>query len=284
MRDGWGVVWKRSDASSPYMNVRGPLQHLDVPSSADLEPLPWPDGDYADSVDGLRPRLQQMRDETDFALVLRLQTAGSFYLGQRLRGFSEYLQDLILNPGFVEELQERATAMVCAFASAVVGEVGDLIDGVSFGDDLGTQTQPMMSPELYRKMQKPYHARFVETIHRHTDAKVILHSCGAIRPLLGDLIDCGVQVINPVQVNAAGMDPGELKRDFGDDLSFWGGIDTQRVLPTGSPEDVVGEVRSRIGDLGRGGGYVLAAVHNIRAEVPPENVVAMYDTALSTKT
>ena len=91
-------------------------------------------------------------------------------------------------------------------------------------------------------------------------------------------------MINPVQVNAAGMDPGELKRDFGDDLSFWGGIDTQRVLPTGSPEYVVGEVRSRIGDLGRGGGYVLAAVHNIRAEVPPENIVAMYDTALSTKT
>ncbi len=283
-RDGWGVVWKRSDASSPYINVRGPLQHLDVPSSGDIEALPWPDGDYGESVDGLRHRLQQMRDGTDYAIVLRLRNVGTLYLAQRLRGFAEYLQDMILNPGFVEELQERATEMACAFAAVVVGEVGDLIDGVSFGDDLGIQTQTMMSPDLYRKMQKPYHARFVDAIHRNTDAKVIIHSCGAIRPLLGDLIDCGVQVINPVQVNAAGMDPGELKRDFGDDLSFWGGIDTQRLLPTGSPKDVADEVRLRIGDLGRNGGYVLTAVHNIRAEVPPENVVAMYDTALATKT
>ncbi len=277
--DGWGVTWKRADRTAPYMNVRGPLQHLDEPSPSDLDSLPWPAADDPANVRGLRDRLERMCNETDYALVLRLRNVGTFYLAQRLRGFAEYLEDLLVNTAFAEALQERATDMVCAFAGTALGEVGDLIDGVSYGDDQGMQTQALMNPDLYRSIVKPYHARFLETVHSNTDAPVILHSCGAIYSLLGDLIDAGVDVINPVQVNAAGMDPERLKREFGDDICFWGGIDTQRVMPEGSPAEVAEEVRRRIGDLGRGGGYVLTAVHNIRAEVPPENVVAMYETA-----
>lgn len=282
--DGWGVVWKRGDTSLPYINLQGPLQGLEEPSPSDVESLPWPAGGYQEDVAGLREHLWQLRAETDYALVVRLRNVGTFYLAQRLRGFAEYLEDLLLNPVFAEALQDRATDMACAFARAVLGEVGDLVDGVSFGDDLGTQTQTLMNPDLYRRLVKPYHARFVGTMHDCTDAKVILHSCGAIRPLLGDLIDCGVDVINPVQVNAAGMHPADLKREFGQDLCFWGGIDTQRILPFASPAEVAEEVRQRINDLGQRGGYVLTAVHNIRAEVPPENVAAMYDTATSLTT
>lgn len=278
--DGWGVVWQRASVTSPYINVRGPLQALDSPSVSDIGALPWEAADRGRDIEGLRERLERFRSETDFALVVRLRNCGTLYLAQRLRGFAEYLEDLLINRAFAEALQERATGMVCAFAEAVLVEVGDLVDGVSFGDDLGMQTQTLLSPKLYRQMIKPYHARFVGTIHRHTDAKVILHSCGAIRPLLGDLIDCGVDVINPVQVSAEGMDPTELKRNYGKNLSFWGGIDTQRVLPFGSPAEVADEVRRRMADLGQNGGYVLTAVHNIRAEVPPENIVAMYDTAV----
>ena len=118
----------------------------------------------------------------------------------------------------------------------------------------------------------------------HTDARVILHSDGAIYDLIPDLIDAGVQVLNPIQTNAVGMDPERLKSEFGNDLRFWGGIDTQRVLPRGTPDEVAAEVRNRVADLGRGGGYVLASVHNIQAEVPSENIIAMFETARSLST
>ena len=255
-----------------------PVWTLDDPSPSDVESVPWPEGDLAD-LRGLRDRFERLRNETDCAIVVRMRNVGAFGIAQRLRGFTELLQDLILSPAFAEALHERATAMACSFAGTVLDEIGDLVDGVSFADDLGIQTQTLMSPELYRSSVKPYHARLVETFHRHTDAAVIMHNCGAIRPLLGDLIDCGVNVINPVQVNAVGMDPAELKREFGKALCFWGGIDTQGVLPHGSPADVAEEVRKRVADLGRGGGYVLSAVHNIQREVPPENIAAMYETA-----
>ena len=279
--DGWGVVSRRAHSKAPFMIKEGPLQRLDDPSPSDVESVPWPEGDLAD-LGGLRDRFERLRNETDCAIVVRMRNAGAFGIAQRLRGFTELLEDLMLNPAFAEALHERATAMACSFAGTVLDEIGDLVDGVSFADDLGIQAQTLMSPEMYRSSVKPYHARLVETFHRHSGARVIMHNCGAIRPLLGDLIDCGVNVINPVQVNAEGMDPAELKREFGKDLCFWGGIDTQNVLPYGSPADVAQEVRRRIKDLGRGGGYVLAAVHNIQREVPPENISAMYETAVGT--
>jgi len=278
--DGWGVVFRRAHSRAPFMIKQSPLQRLDDPSPSDVESVPWPEGDLAD-LSGLRDRFEHLRNETDCAIVVRMRNVGAFGIAQRLRGFTELLQDLILSPAFAQALHERATAMACSFAGTVLDEIGDLVDGVSFADDLGIQTQTLMSPELYRASVKPYHARLVETFHRHTDAAVIMHNCGAIRPLLGDLIDCGIDVINPVQVNAVGMDPGELKSEFGKALCFWGGIDTQGVLPHGSPADVAEEVRNRIADLGRGGGYVLAAVHNIQREVPPENIAAMYETAVA---
>ncbi|NQU96912.1 MAG: hypothetical protein HQ548_04625, partial [Chloroflexi bacterium] len=278
--DGWGVVFRRAHSKAPFMIKESPLQRLDDPAPPDVESVPWPEGDLAD-LPGLRERFERLRSETDCAIVVRMRNVGAFGIAQRLRGFTEFLQDLVLSPAFAEALQERATAMACNFAGTVLGEIGDLVDGVSFADDLGMQTQTLMSPELYRSSVKPYHARLVQTFHAHTNARVIMHNCGAIRPLLGDLIDCGVDVINPVQVNAEGMNPEQLKREFGGDLCFWGGIDTQNVLPHGSPADVARDVRGRIADLGRGGGYVLAAVHNIQREVPPENIAAMYETAVA---
>ena len=278
--DGWGVVFRRAHSKAPFMIKESPLQRLDDPAPSDVESVPWPEGDLAD-LRGLRERFERLRNETDCAIVVRMRNVGAFGIAQRLRGFTEFLQDLVLSPAFAEALQERATAMACSFAGTVLDEIGDLVDGVSFADDLGMQTQTLISPQLYRSSVKPYHARLVQTFHGHSNARVIMHNCGAIRPLLGDLIDCGVDVLNPVQVNAEGMDPEQLKREFGRDLCFWGGIDTQNVLPHGSPADVAQDVRGRIADLGRGGGYVVAAVHNIQREVPPENIAAMYETAVA---
>jgi len=142
------------------------------------------------------------------------------------------------------------------------------------------QNSLLISPRTYRQIVKPRHKRLFASIKRHTDAKLLLHSDGAIAPIIGDLIDIGVDAINPVQVSAAGMgDTRWLKKEFGDHVSFWGAIDTQNTLPFGRPEDVRQEVRRRIEDLAPGGGYVLASVHTLQAEVPPENICAMFQAA-----
>jgi uroporphyrinogen decarboxylase len=153
------------------------------------------------------------------------------------------------------------------------------VDVVSFPDDMGFQDRPYVRPELYREMIKPYHRRLVEAIKSNTEAKVVMHSDGSVYPIIPDFIEIGVDALNPVQVSAKDMDSQRLKSEFGKHMCFWGGIDTHRVLPTGTPEAVRGEVKTRIADLAPGGGYVLASVHNIQAEVPPENIVAMFDSA-----
>ncbi len=272
--DQWGATWRKASTRAPYINVDGPLQHLIDPNTSALDTIDWPDARDSSRIRGLRERTLKLRQETDYAIVLNLGNT-TFALSQRVRGFAELLEDLLINPEFASGLMERVTDIVCDMASAAVGAVGDLVDAVSTADDLGIQTQPFMAPELYRQMVKPYHARLAATVHGLTDASFILHSDGAIRDLLPDLIDAGVDVLNPVQVNATGMSPGELNREFGKDLCFWGGIDTQKVLPFGSPSDVAREVRNRVGDLGRDGGYVVASVHNILADVPAENIEAM---------
>lgn len=278
--DEWSVTWRKSGPTAPYINVRGPFQDLVAPSPSDLERVKWPVPGDPGRVRGLRARVQRMRREADYAIVLNLPNS-TFALTQRMRGFTEHFEDLLLNPAFATALQERITDVICGMAESALRQVGELVDGVSFADDMGIQTQSFMSRELYRSMVKPHHARFVATLRKHTRARIIMHSDGAIYDLLPDIIDCGVEVINPVQVNAEGMGPERLKREFGRDLSFWGGVDTQKVLPYGTPDDVAAEVRRRLNDLGRGGGYVLASVHNIQAEVPPDNVIAMFDTALA---
>jgi uroporphyrinogen decarboxylase len=280
--DEWGAIWRKAYPRAPYINVEGPFQKLVEPTPAAIDTIDWPDPGDPGRIRGLRERTQKLRDETDYAIVLSLGNT-TFALSQRLRGFANLLEDLILNKPFAEVLMERVTDVVCGIADAAVAEVGDLVDAVASADDMGIQTQAFMHPDLYRSLVMPNHRRLVESVRRHTDAKMILHSDGAVHELLPDMIDAGVQVLNPVQVNADGMDADFLKREFGKDLSFWGGMDTQIVLPFGSPEDVKKEVERRVGGLGAGGGYVLASVHNILAEVPPENIVAMYETARELK-
>lgn len=161
----------------------------------------------------------------------------------------------------------------------VLRAAGDNIDLVVICDDIATQTGPLISPRAYRKLIKPRHARVFREIRKNTRAKLLFHSDGAMRWALPDLIELGIDGLNPVQCSAAGMDPVELKRDFGSDLLFWGSIDTQRVLPFGSPDEVREEVRRMIDAFYQDGGFVIGSVHIIQAEVPPENVLAMVEAA-----
>jgi len=281
--DDWGVTWRRSGPTAPHITVEGPLQRLDDPGPGHVDTIAWPVTDDPGLVRGLRESIERARAQTGCALCLNLPNT-TFAISQRVRGFTELFEDLLINPAFATAVMDRVTDTLCGIATTALREVGDLIDAVSISDDMGIQTQAFMSPDLYRSMVKPHHKRHIDTIRQHTAARVILHSDGAIFDIIPDLIDAGVQILNPVQTNAVGMDPERLKREFGRDLSFWGGIDTQDVLPHGTPQDVATEVRNRIADLGRGGGYVVASVHNIQAEVPPENIVAMFEAARTPST
>jgi uroporphyrinogen decarboxylase len=160
-------------------------------------------------------------------------------------------------------------------------QIGDLVQVVQMGDDLGGMDGPLFSPDLYRKYFKPREARLINVVRKYSKAKIYFHSCGAIREYIPDLIEIGVDAINPVQIQAKNMGSAQLKKDFGRDLSFWGGgADPNLVMSRGSPEDVRREVKKRIEDFAPGGGFVFASVHNIQSDVKPENVVAFFEAAL----
>ncbi|GAF99972.1 unnamed protein product, partial [marine sediment metagenome] len=158
--------------------------------------------------------------------------------------------------------------------------VGDRVTAVFItGTDFGMQTGPFISPKTYRGLFQPFHARVNDWVHTHTPWKTFMHSCGSVRALIPDFIESGFDILNPIQCSAAGMDPWELKREFGDRLTFWGGgVDTQHTLPFGTPEKVRDEVRERIEAFGPGGGFVFNTIHNVQPSTPVENVLALYET------
>jgi uroporphyrinogen decarboxylase len=188
---------------------------------------------------------------------------------------------VVASPEFAEAFLERLEATIIAAQEHYLDEVGDLIDVHFTADDLTGQSRPLISPAVYRRMIKPRWARIIAAIKRKTNAKIFYHGCGAMDVFLPDLIEIGVDILNPVQTSAAGMDSAYLKKKYGKHLSFWGGgCDTQRVLNMGRPQDVREEVRRRIADFAPGGGFVFNPVHNIQPNITPANVLAMYRAAL----
>jgi uroporphyrinogen decarboxylase len=201
---------------------------------------------------------------------------------QWIRGYAESMLDLAANPDFAEAFLERLTEIAVRAWGHFLDEVGEYLDVAAFGDDLGIQDGPMISPAMYRRFVKPRHARIIETIRAGTKAKVFMHSCGAVGEFIPDMIEIGVDILNPIQVSAAGMgDTAELKRRYGQQLTFWGGAcDSQRVLPFGTLTEVRQETRRRIAALAPGGGFVFAPIHNIQDDVSGEKTLALYRSAL----
>lgn len=275
--DEWGVTWRKLEGSH-FIPVDGPLMKIDEPQPSDLDKVPWPDPADPGRYRGLAERARQLHETTDRAVILNVWL-GPVHATQFLRGYAEWLEDLLLRPVFLEALLDRVTDIWVEATTRALAVCGDWVDLVQFGDDIGTQRGPLMRPELYRKMIKPRHAR-VFAAARSTGKPLVFHTCGSVVKMIPDLIETGVDALNPVQVAATGMDTALLKREFGRDLSFWGAIDTQHVLPLGTVAEVRDEVRRRIDDLYHDGGYVLCSVHNLQADVPPANIAAMYEAAL----
>ncbi len=273
LTDKWGVEWRRS-GDGHYNPIGNPLVEA---SEGDLRTYPWPDPNDPAWTGGLRQGVERWRSEGEHAIALSLPVA-IVHLSQYLRGYDRYLMDLMVDQPFATRLMGSVADVYMGIAENALDAVGGDVDVVQFGDDVAFQDRAMVRPEIYRKLIKPHHQRLIELIKSRSNASVFYHCCGAVADLIPDFIDIGVDALNPVQVSAAGMgDTALLKRQFGRDITFWGAVDTQHTLPFGTPADVREEVRRRIEELAEGGGYVVAAVHNIQDDVPPENILALAD-------
>lgn len=271
--DQWGVVRVQPEGALYYELSKSPLSGEISPH--DILSYPWPDPEDPGIIRNVRERAKRLRDATDYAIVLTLPAAFVHY-SQFLRGFEDWYLDCALHPDLSELLYDSILEINIASARMILKEVGDLVDVVVTADDIGDQRGTIVSPAMYRRLIKPRHARYFDEIHRLTSARILFHTCGSVVDVLEDLIEIGVDALNPVQVSARGMDTRALKAKAGKKLAFWGGIDTHDVLPRGTRSQVEGEVRRRIEELGRGGGYVLASVHNLQPGVPPENICKMF--------
>jgi len=271
--DELGVTWRQAPYSKGYYweQATYPLANATI---ADLDRYPWPDPDDPGRYEGLAEEVEALYRETPYALMGDSGYKNHWEVAFTLLGMERALIALAAEEEFIRALLDRITAIAMTVTRRFLTITGPYLSVFRTSDDLATQRGPLMSPATYRKIIKPYHQRFFASIKQQTDAKIFYHSCGNVVPLLDDLIEAGVEVLNPVQV-AAFADPAAVKARYSDRLSFWGGIDTQRVLPYGTPAEVRAEVWLRIRQFGQGGGFVAAPVHNVQPDVPPENILAM---------
>ncbi len=274
--DEMDIRWKK--AGHYYDMVENPLRRLSLEKALKAK---MPDPKAAGRVEGLREQARWLSENTDFAIVVGHIMWGPFESGCALRGYDQFLMDLSLDVQYAEALLDRNLELAIRFWDACLTEVGEYVQVCAQGDDLGMQTSSIISPDMYRRLVKPRHKKLFDFIRSRTKARIFLHSCGSVYDLIPDLIDAGVEILSPVQFTAAKMDLASLKKDFGRDLSFWGGgTDTQHFLPRAS----VGEIRDHVSMIfdimAPGGGFVFVPVHNIQADIAPERVNAMYQTAL----
>jgi uroporphyrinogen decarboxylase len=277
LTDEFGVVWSMPDDRPLYMDIsHHPLAEATVAGLADY---PFPKGNDATRFTGVRDEALRLRNQTPYALSTGI--GGVVYeTCWYMRGLERWFTDMIENPAFCEALLDRTLTFWLDYYDGFLAEVGDLVDVVMIGDDIGGQAGPLFNPQFYRKIVKSRQNKLVQHIKSLTSAKVWYHTCGSVMEYIPDLLDNGVDILNPVQISAEHMDPRELKSQYGDRLVFWGGgIDTQHVLPFAAPDEIREHVRKNLEIFKPGGGYVFNSVHNIQAGVPAENIVALFDAA-----
>jgi len=276
--DEWGIKYHMPEGGFYYDITKAPLENA---SLEEIKKYKFPDPYDSGRVKRLKQKYKMLYENTNYALIIYCPTGGVFEHSYFLRGIEKLYEDMTLNLKIIDYLAARISEWQIEFWDNVLTAIGEYIQIVQIGDDLGHQDGLLFSPEIYRRYYKPRERAIISSIKKKTNAKIYFHSCGAIYEVIPDLIEIGVDILNPVQISARGMDSKKLKKEFGKDITFWGGgCDPQKILPYGSPKDVEEEVKKRIDDFAPGGGFVFASVHNIQAKVPPENIVTMYEAAL----
>lgn len=275
--DEWGGYWL-SGVRGEHTATNPPLAKMET--AAEVEAYSsWPDPTDPARYAGLREKVLDLKSRSQRAIAFNLgcQIASQ---ARNMRGYEQWLMDFILNPVLAEAIMRKIMTIDLMMAERALAVIGDQVDVVTVADDLATQNAPMMSPAIYRKIIKPMQQELFGFIKARTKAKLFYHCCGAASFFLEDFLEANIDILNPVQVSATNMQPEYLKKRYGNRVTFWGGVDTQQLLPYGSPQEVADGVKRLIDIMAPGGGFILATVHNVRPEVPPENLIALFDTAL----
>ena len=250
--------------------------HLDVDK---WQPQEWTN----EELEFVHAQTEWLYENTEYALVCCVNPPQELFTGMGTGDFEAWWATLASEPEYVGALFEKTTRVWMKTLARFARAVGDKVQILQITDDFGTQESLLLSIKMFRELIMPYYKRGFDWVHQNTKMKVMLHSDGALFPLIPSLIEMGVDILNPVQVSAKGMEPRGLKQEYGRKIAFWGGaVDCQQTLPFGRPGDVAREVEANVKTLALGGGHVCAAVHNIQAGVPPENIIALFDTARCT--
>ena len=277
--DEWGLKHRiLKDGGLYYSLYASPIDETTLTPEA-VDKHAWPDPADPRRIQGLRSQAEAFRAQGK-AVVVKNIAAGIFEMACRLRGTEKFLMDLMTSGAAAVHLMRKVMEIKAAFWAVALDDLGDLVDVVSEADDYGTQESMFVSPEMFRGLIKPLVSELLGGIRKRLNDNqyIFFHSCGSVRELIPDFIEMGVDILNPVHITAKGMDPRALKSDFGKDICFWGGgCDTQHVLPQGTPDEVREDVMKNLNALAPGGGYVFNTVHNIQPDVPPENIVAMWE-------
>jgi uroporphyrinogen decarboxylase len=275
--DNFGIKYFMPANGLYFDMVENPMAKMETLSEI-KDNYEWPNPINPKVVEGLRERAKKLHEENRYAIVGDMVNTGIFEPSHYLRGFQNFLMDLLINEDIACYILEQMLAYQSKRYEAYLNEVGEYLDIVFVGDDLSSAQTTLASPQVYRDIVKPYQKEYFKFIKSKTKAKLLYHSCGNITPLIEDLIEIGVDILNPIQVSANDMDTKKLKERYGDRLCFLGAVDTSEVLPKGTPQEVREEVARRIEDLGPSG-YIVASVHDIQADVPPQNVIEMFKAA-----
>ncbi len=274
--DSWGSGQMEIGPGEWFPGVH-PLS--DATSIEDLESYPgWPDMKDPSRIAHVKAAAEELAEQNEYAIMATPWLLFPLERAFAMQGMDIFLLNLAINPDFAIALLEKIASLCKDLMEPFLAELGDQVDIIKIGDDLGTQESLLMSPKMYREILKPIHTDYIDFIKQRTNAKVFFHTDGDVVPLIPDFIEMGIDILNPVQTSAGKMaDLASLKKEFGKNILFCGGIDTQRVLPGGTQEEVRQEVKRVIELLGEDGGYMVASVHTIMNDVPPENVLAMVD-------
>jgi uroporphyrinogen decarboxylase len=274
--DSWGSGQMEITPGNWFPGIH-PL--AEARSIEDLESYQgWPDMSDPSRIAHVRETARRLAEENQFAIMATPWLLFPFERAHAMQGMEPYLLNMAMDPDFARAMLEKIADHCKQLMGHFLEELGDNVDIIKIGDDLGTQNSLMISPEMYRDILKPIHADFINFIKSRSKAKILFHSCGDVAPLIGDFIDIGVDILNPIQTSTGSIsDLPSLKKRFGKNMVFCGGIDSHRILPFGSVEEVRQEVRRVMQALGPGGGCMIGAVHTVMNDVPPENILAMVD-------
>lgn len=274
--DCWGI--ERSLSGTEWQISRYPLKGATI---ADLEAFPWPDAAHADigQIDRWAEEARRLYEETDYVVVGEHPVLGVLELGCWMCGFDDFLLRMAMEPEFVEAFFDRVYAYQTDIIDLYYSRLGPWLHATTSGDDFGTQRAPFISPRMFAQMVAPYYDRRIELTGTYTKAAYFHHTCGAVYPLIPRMMESGVRILNPIQPNATDMEPEKLKNAYGHRLTFWGGVDTQLILPGESTEAVRRHVREILSVFGREGGYIFAPAHVLQQDVPAANVLAMFEAA-----